>query len=148
MSGDLEDFLRRAAQRRQAKAAPSPQPTDRPRPRPQYTDSRTERTVRNIDAEEAYDEVLAAQVIEAEDPNSIAARRRRLEQAQAEAARAQAEAAEKLQKAGMGSRSAGGTAAAITGQTDADLLTALASRTGLRQAILLREILDRPTHRW
>ena len=147
MSGDLEDFLRRAAQRRQAKSAQAEKPAaaSRPRQRPQYSNSRTERVVRTVD-DEAHDEVLAATVVE--DSNSLSNRRKKLEAAQAEAARAQAETAEKLKKVKQASGKGGAVAAALTGDAGESLLAALKSPNGLRQAILLREIIDRPTHRW
>lgn len=63
MSGDIEDFLKRAAERRQARQAgrpAGPQQPPRPAARPEYTDSRRERTVRPRDD----DEMVVAEVIE------------------------------------------------------------------------------------
>lgn len=63
MSGDIEDFLKRAAERRQARQAnrPAAQQPQRPAARPEYTDSRRERTVRPRDED---DELIVAEVVE------------------------------------------------------------------------------------
>lgn len=64
MSGDIEDFLKRAAEKRQARQANRPaaaQPPQRPASRSEYTDSRRERSVR---PQENEDEVIVAEVIE------------------------------------------------------------------------------------
>ncbi|HBJ35442.1 MAG TPA: hypothetical protein DDZ51_11960 [Planctomycetaceae bacterium] len=64
MSGDIEDFLKRAAERRQARQASrpaAPQQSQRPAARPEYTDSRRERSVR---PREDDDELVVAEVIE------------------------------------------------------------------------------------
>jgi hypothetical protein len=149
MSGDLEDFLRRAAQRRQAKASQRPQPPA-PRPKPQYSNRDTERVVDAVIVEEP----LVAEVI-AEDSNPLAAQQRRLQESRKAAALAQAEAAKKLSNikgrrpSRLGSRARGGPASlALSGVTSEDLIRLLSSPQGIRQAILLREILDRPEHRW
>ena len=62
MARDLDDFLRRAAQRRQAKAAEQRQ-AQQPerRVRPQYSDARTERIARPV---EEAEEVLMAEVVD------------------------------------------------------------------------------------
>ena len=142
MSGDLEDFLRRAAQRRQAKAAQQSQPAPKRQP-PQYSDRRTERLV---PARET-DEVLTAEIVE-DDPNSFSARLRRIEEAKQAAAKA--EAAKKLAKVkGKSTRSKGsGVAVALSENPTQELIRMLRTSGGIRQAILLREILDRPEHRW
>lgn len=143
MSGDLEDFLRRAAQRRQAKAAQQQQqqqPQQRRQP-PQYSDRRRERVVRA----EPVDEVLTAEIVE---ENSIAARMRHLEESKQAAAQAEAEAKQKLAKVQKGRRSAAAAVAVSTGNPTFDLIQSLRTSNGIRQAILLREILDRPEHRW
>jgi hypothetical protein len=140
MSGDLEDFLRRAAQRRQAKAAP--QPTSRQKP--EYSNSRTERRVRDREA----DEVLVAEIVE-DDPNSFAARLRRVEAAKLAAAKAEAELAPKRQASGTDkTTTAPARAVLLSGDPRKDLRALLRQPGGIRQAILLREILDRPEHRW
>jgi hypothetical protein len=146
MSGDLEDFLRRAAQRRQAKAAQQSEPAPRRQP-PQYSDRRTERLVQARET----DEVLTAEVVQ-DDSSSIAARMRRIEEAKKAAAKAEAEAeaAEKLAKArGKSIRSKSpSVAVAMPENQTQGLIRMLRDSAGIRQAILLREILDRPEHRW
>jgi hypothetical protein len=142
MSGDLEDFLRRAAQRRQAKAAQQQPPA--PRQRPQYSDRRTERIVRPVEA----DEILTAEIVEEEDPNSFQARMRRVEEAKRAAAKARAEATPKLKKVKTGQPRSSGVGAALSGNPAQDLLRLLRQPGGIQQAILLREIFDRPEHRW
>jgi hypothetical protein len=150
MSGDLEDFLRRAAQRRQAKAAqqrggPGGKPASGSRTRPQYSDSRTERLVR---ADEA-DEVLMAEIVEDED-ESIAARMRRLEQAKREAAEAEAvlEQKKKNKSAAVGGRTSEPSEKLLTGNPADDLIRMLQQPGGIQRAILLKEILERPEDRW
>ena len=61
MPGDLEDFLKRAAQRREQNAnrQQQQQPAQRPAARPEYTDSRRERQVGPVDDEE---EVFVAEL--------------------------------------------------------------------------------------
>ena len=148
MSGDLEDFLRRAAQRRQAKAAQAKKPAAGPRERPQYSNSRTERVVRSVEAEEAHDQVLSATVVEQPGADTLAGRRERLEAAKAAAERAKAEAAEKLKKIGRQKPKTGAVVSATSDVSNHSLIAALKDPNGLRNAILLREIIDRPTHRW
>ena len=84
MSGDLEDFLRRAAERRQAKAAQQQQQQAAPakRPRPQYSDRARER-VTSVDQ---ADEILTAEIVSAPSPaeDAIASRVRRVEEAKEE----------------------------------------------------------------
>ncbi len=146
MSGDLEDFLRRAAKRRQAKAAQQQQTQPAPRSRPEYSDRHRERVVDAIIVEEPAD----VEVVE-EDSNSLAARQRRLEESKKAAAAAQAEAAQRMKKVkGRAAAAAtkGDAAVALTGNTAHDLLRLLSQPGGIKQAILLREILDRPEHRW
>ena len=144
MSGDLEDFLRRAAQRRQAKAAQQQQPAQQSSQRqpPQYSDRRTERVARVPE-----DEVMAAGVVD-DDPNSFAARLKRVEEAKQAAKQAEKEAAAKLKKAHGGRvRTVDGTATS-TGDPARDLIRLLQQPGGIQQAILLREIFERPEHRW
>ena len=145
MSGDLEDFLRRAAQRRQTKAAQQQQPPPQQpaqRQPPQYSDRRTERVARIPE-----DEVLTAEVVE-DDPNSFAARLQRVEEAKRAAKKAEAEAVAKLKKSHGGRTRPAINSAALTGHPAQDLIRMLQQPGGIQQAILLREILDRPEHRW
>ena len=149
MSGDLEDFLRRAAQRRQAKSAQRSQP-QAARSKPQYSNRQTERVVDAV----IVDEPLMAEVI-AEDSNPLAAQQRHLQESRKAAALAQAEAAKKLSKIkgrrrskGRAAASSGPSRLALSGVTSEDLIRLLSTPQGIRQAILLREVLDRPEHRW
>ena len=161
MAGDLEDFLRRAAERRKAKAGqqkPQPQrpaqqrpaqqrPAQKPpqRRQPVYTDRRAERIVRP-----EPEPILVAEVIE-EPTDSLAARKRRLEEAKKAAERAKAEAAKRASSVRSVSSTrptSSGAAPALTGDFASDLLKMLQHPNGIKQAILLREILDRPEHRW
>ena len=148
MSGDLEDFLRRAAQRRQAKAAQSAQPAAKPRQRPQYSNSRTERVARNVESNQVRDEILVAEVVE----DDIATKRDQLEakreRQRAETAADQAKTAATRSATNRSPASSDASSAALSSQAGMDLLAALRSPGGVRQAILLKEILDRPTHRW
>ena len=156
MSGDLEDFLRRAAQRRQAKAAQERAASARPsesrsgsRARPQYSNSRTERVV---SADEA-DEILVAEVVDDEAHNSIADRMRRLEAAKQAAAEAESSLgslrrAEHKSQHKPPAKAPAAAGPLLSGDPIQDLIKLLRQPTGVRQAILLREILDRPTHRW
>ena len=151
MSGDLEDFLRRAAQRRQAKAADSRGAQgqaggSRPdaKSRPQYSNRKTERLVL---ADEA-DEVLMAEVVEGHE-DSISLRMQRLEAAKRAAAEAEAELARRKAKRSSQSTTfevRGGIP--FSGNPVQDLLKLLRQPGGVQQAILLKEILDRPEHRW
>lgn len=168
MAGDLEDFLRRAAQRRQAKAAqnrggagrvpgqPGPgQPGPgqlgpgqlgpasgaggSARPRPEYSNRKTERMVAASDA----DEVLVAEVVE-DEVASIVARKRRLEAAE----QAKAAVAKKEAQRNDPNCAYSGEGVVLSGNASQDLIKLLSQPGGIRQAILLREILDRPEHRW
>ncbi|MCH5374095.1 MAG: hypothetical protein JJ992_08970 [Planctomycetes bacterium] len=152
MSGDLEDFLRRAAQRRRDKEAQQRGATGQPagsrstnKTRPQYSNSRSERIV---SAEEA-DEVLEAELVEDELHDSIAARMRRLEAARRAAAETHSHLGslshdEDQQKA----KTTVGGGKFLTGDPAQDLIRLLREPRGIQQAILLKEILDRPEHRW
>jgi hypothetical protein len=95
MSGDIEDFLKRAAERRQARQAnrpATPHQAQRPPARPEYTDSRRERTVR---PREDDDELIVAEVVE----QPLAKRIAELQQKQAES-----QAAKQADRAGSASK--------------------------------------------
>ena len=151
MSGDLEDFLRRAAQRRQAKAADQKQAQQPTRPvRPQYSDSRTERVARPVRDDEP---VLTAEIVdESAESHSrqiqrMEDQRRSIEEAKKVARRLEEETAKKQKK----SDQRGSSQSSIpqsTGHPVADLLANFRRPGGIQQAILMREILDRPEHRW
>lgn len=145
MPNDLEDFLRRAAQRRQQKAAQEKQQAPQPRREPpQYTDSRTERVARNVEPDE---QVQVADVVE--DPlHSYAARLQQVEDAKRAAAHVQREAKRTSDQLAKKSAKQLRRTSAATGNPATDLITMLKSPGGMQQAILLREIFDRPEHRW
>lgn len=148
MAGDLEDFLRRAAARRQQKAMQEKQKAQQQQPRvpPQYSDSRTERVARPV---EPVDEVLVANVVE-DSNDSYAAQLQRIEDTKRAAAAAQREAKRTAgETAQRASRKSGrSTVVTETGSPTSDLINMLKRPGGVRKAILLREILDRPIHRW
>lgn len=144
MSGDLEDFLRRAAERRREKAAARPAPPPQ-RQRPEYTDSRRERDADPIEAGEiveqpSYDEPDNAMT------RAIADQRRQIQEAErkAEKIRAQAKPAPRGKQPPASAASAQPTLP----ESLEELAEILSSPNGLRQAILMKEILERPEHRW
>ena len=139
MSGDLEDFLRRAAQRRQAKAAQQQQPAERQRP--QYSDSRTERIVRATEPEE----ILEAEIVE-EDPDSFSARMRRLEEAKRDRLTDEFWCITNAPDGSPADESSRDVV--LSGNPARDLIKLIRQPGGLQQAILMREIFDRPEHRW
>jgi hypothetical protein len=148
MAGDLEDFLRRAAERRQQKAAQQPAPAPAPRQRPEYSDRRTERVARVPD-----DEVLIAEVVEppraspAPTPagSDYEARLRKIKDTKEAAAKVEANLAKRNKKL----KEAQARVAASSSANPAENLVRLMQQPGgIQQAILLREILDRPEHRW
>lgn len=197
MSGDIEDFLKRAAQRRQERQAnqpPVPPKTSQPPPRPEYTDARRERSVSPIDDD---DEIVIAQVVQAPVAERIAELKRRQAEAQSggldrrpvqSAGREPATrpvaplppTARQVPTSGRGAVSdratvpgRGAATASVSatsgpggaaqsgfmasgaqlsaGADDAlieQLLSSLRNPQGLKQAVLLHEILDRPVHRW
>jgi len=149
MAGDLEDFLRRAAVRRQQKAAQQQQAPQRRPEQPQYSDSRTERVSRDRDRE-PEEPVLTAEIV-ADDPVSHLAQLHRAEEAKRAAVKAKRQAKksaernrQKQAKKGSGTPLTQGS----TGKPAQDLVNLIKQPGGIQQAILLREILDRPVHRW
>ncbi|TWU67609.1 hypothetical protein [Crateriforma conspicua] len=150
MAGDLEDFLKRAAAKRQAKAAAAQNANTRPtRSAPEYTDSRRERQIRELDDSDLVDEVIVGEVVETpSDQQQYQERRRRIEQAKKRAEKIAAETAKRAKK----SSSVVDTSSDSIGDGEVldpeQLMAMLRSPQGMRQAILLREILDRPEHRW
>ena len=159
MAGDLEDFLRRAAARRQAKAGQAAAPAQ---PQPQQQQSRAQRarqeyTNRNTERQVRQEDIVVAEVVE-EDP--FAARRQKIANAKklAAKARAQANKAENKQKAAKASakqaaksakaasksKSAAKVGPELGGAPIDDLLKLIRQPNGIQQAVLLREILDRP----
>lgn len=174
MSGDLEDFLKRAAERRQAKAAQQKQNAPQKRVAPQYSDRRTERTPESVlDAEIVEAQVVSAPV----DENVVVA-----QAVTGSQARGRQDRSRQVQRSG--GRKATNVDVAVTrltsdaktqatavaeGDSNAmpysqsisardsekpvrfsaeDLVAMLKRPGGVQQALLLREILDRPEHRW
>ena len=176
MPDDIEDFLTRAAQRRQAKTTPAKpaadpvqaQPVQRTqappaRPvssRPEYTSARSERIPRNRPEEE---QPLQAILVEESTPagQGVAEHMQRLKKQRTKATKE------------ADSRRAGGSVQPVvpasqyvaperapsvapqtttgdnSGFTASDrLITMLRQPEGMLQAILLQEILTRPEHRW
>ncbi len=143
MAGDLEDFLRRAAERRQQKAAPQPKPATPQRQRPQYSDRRTERVARIPE-----DEVLVADVVETPTYESnYDYQLRKTKAAQLAAAKVDTSSvyATQLEKT---QSAASDTENLDDRSTVENLIRMMQQPNGIQQAILLREILDRPEHRW
>ena len=137
MSDDLEAFLRRAALKRKANQDARRQQQQRERRpvrRPEYSDARNERQVRSTDRrsdapaakpDRNEDVPVIAEVSESVEPKM----RNRVPSASSPIA---ADASSDL-------------------STDAfveELVEALQTPAGLRQAIFLREIMERPQHRW
>jgi hypothetical protein len=166
MSGDIEDFLRRAAQRRQAKAVEQKEAqTPQRRVRREYTDARSERITRSpyemdpsdeiedIRGDGSGDEILTAEIVDVDEVShsrqiqQMEDQRRSIEEAKKVARRLEEETAKKKQKTDKrdASRSA---AIQSTGDPVADLLANFRRPGTIQQAILLREIIDRPDHRW
>jgi hypothetical protein len=146
MPGDLEDFLRRAAQRRQQKAGAAQPPPQRRRP--EYTDSRRERVTEPIEVAELVEEPIEADLVD-EMGRTLAEQRKRIREAEQRAAdiRAQVKKKAGAAKSRTGSR-AQTKAGAKPIPTRDDLVYLLTRQGGLQQAILMKEVLDRPEHRW
>lgn len=183
MSGDIEDFLRRAAQRRQTRQGTQsnpPQPAAGQRPR---AFAPMERAVVAVPPEEEIEpallaEPLARRLEELKRRNDL---ENQAEDAQRQGTRqrqqkAQAEKAKRTQghksggaKPGLnielvpksptpkGASSKSGAPmtqetpppdAAQISQEIQELLQMMRSPKGLRSAVLMREIFDRPEHRW
>lgn len=161
MSNDIEDFLKRAAQRRQVKSSqPSPQPASSA-PRPEYTSARSERIPRN-----RGDEDLPIEAILIEEPlekESVAKQLRAAEQQRSQAARITAArraggTVKPVQPAVASPRVPPERAPSVAPQTARGdnmgfvavdrLVTMLQKPEGMLQAILLQEVLQRPEHRW
>lgn len=146
MAGDLEDFLKRAAERRaqkQQQGGAGSRPTaPKPKPRPEYTQARRERQIRPV-VEEA---IPIAEIVESTDP--MAEKRQRLAVAKQKADEARSRMAKQqldIHEPGAVDRGV----ISIAGGTPAEQLLDLIRRPGgIQQAYLLKEILDRPVDRW
>lgn len=162
-NNDIEEFLKRAAQRRQTKPAQAPSPPATPRP--EYTDAKLERIPRNREDDAPVQAILIEENSAGE---SVAAHMKGLSKQRAQSER----------KADQ--RRAGGTVKPVeppvstkpsegsyvpktrapsvapqtvlgddSGFTVADrLVTMLQKPEGMMQAMLLQEILKRPEDRW
>ncbi|QEG41643.1 hypothetical protein [Roseimaritima ulvae] len=152
MAGDIEEFLRRAAERRQQRANQrNAQQQQATRPAaPQYTDRATERLPRaERRAQQAppyqppvqQAEPLLAEIIEDDEHESMSQRRRSRE------AEDQAKVDSELQRhseEGKQERSDRGE------QSNAaeDIIRLLKSPNGMKQAVILREILEPRSNFW
>lgn len=146
MSGDLEDFLRRAAERRRAKAG-SAAPNPPRRPRPEYTDSRRERVTEPIEVAEIVDDPI--EVGSGDDVGrTLAAQRKRIREAEQRAAKIRAQTKKALSGIKPASRGSQPPPAIAVPTSADDLIQLLTQPGGLGQAILIKEILERPEHRW
>ncbi len=169
MPDDIEDFLKRAAQRRQAKSAQAPPPKPappkpappRPAPvaqsRPEYTSARTERIPRNHpDNEVPMQAILVDEdVVEPVSKHVSQLKRERVNATKAAEVRRAGGAVKPVavqayvvpeRAPNVASKVSTGDNAGFTA-TDR-LITMLRQPEGMMQAILLNEILTRPEHRW
>jgi hypothetical protein len=140
MSGDLEEFLRRAAERRRERAAQqqAQQEAQQPhrRPRPEYTDRQAERVARAMEAMAADDEPLMGK------PSGEEASSEALPEAHVPPPSPPAPPSPPLESP------AGQVGLPTSEVSSKQLMEWMRTPAGLKQAILIREILDRPTHRW
>jgi hypothetical protein len=175
MPDDIEDFLKRAAQRRQTKSSSSTTPSNAAAnttpakplatPRPEYTNAKTERVPRNrVENEQPIQAILI------EDDNNtgqgVAKHMESLKKQRTKATKvADAKRAGGTVKpipaaplASTGAYVVPERAPSIAPQTMTGdnagftvsdrLITMLRQPEGMMQAILLQEILNRPEHRW
>lgn len=115
MSGDIEDFLRRAAERRQARQAKKPAPPPARPSRPEYSDSRRERAAQweqDALAGDEDDAPVIAQQVETPLTRKLAELKRAQAAAQAMRDAAPEEAVEVGRGAASAQRSSEGIAAA------------------------------------
>ena len=147
MSGDLEDFLKRAAERRQAKAVQK-NPSSKRVP-PQYSNRSSERVPPVNDIVEAtiVEEVIAADLVSSRKPVQERSARE-LQARQQEKPVIVAAAPREPGPYHSHERASYETNLRAAGFSAADLINLLKHPEGVQQAILLREILDRPEHRW
>ncbi|XZE56435.1 hypothetical protein SH139x_002548 [Planctomycetaceae bacterium SH139] len=164
MAGDLEDFLRRAAQRRAENATIEQEQRDRAqqaaqRKRPEYTDRAAERAVTTA---EDHDVVIAAELVHSEPELSRLKQQNPTKDAYSTPVSSvgsgtgtdykqptphQAFDDLAVNRAGS-SRNSDTQPIHQDQRTAAEIIQLFRSRQGIRQALMLREILDRPSHRW
>jgi len=164
MSGDLEDFLARAAKRRAEKASQQREQevrgqTQRSRTavQSQYSNRKTERLVRLDDDE---DEILEAEIVAELDREKTT---KRLNDAKAASPistgqkvseQKTSEQQPRVLRSSRGPKSGESTGRALpagessTGINALELVQMLGRPGGVRQAFLLKEIIDRPVQRW
>jgi hypothetical protein len=147
MAGDLEDFLKRAAERRAQKQQQAGgggrRPTPKPRPKPEYTQARRERQVR----QPLEETIPVAEVVETVDP--MAEKRRRLAKAKQKSDDARERVAQQQREIHEPTAEKERSDISIADGTPAEQLLDLIRRPGgMQQAILLREIFERPEDRW
>jgi len=167
MSGDLEDFLRRAAERRRSKSTQQGQqgqqrqqgqqgqPTQQRRRAPEYSDRHRERVAQQADVPELVDEPMMAELAEeVPEPWHRQPEPYNIDQPGGESAQPKESGrSEGDDIAAALDRSSGrsaGASARIHWSNDParDLIQMLQEPQGVARAILLKEILERPTHRW
>ncbi len=149
MPSDLEDFLRRAAQRRQTNAPPA-QAAPTQRTRPEYTNRQSERLTSHP-MDDSDDIPVAAIVLDDEhEEDPYAMQRKRIAAAKAAAEKEAAKAAAALAKLQQSKASGGSPASSFTstGNMVEDIKRMIQAPGGMQQAMILKEILDRPEHRW
>ncbi|MCH1496025.1 MAG: hypothetical protein L7U72_12405 [Rubripirellula sp.] len=159
MSDDLEDFLARAAKRRAEKASQQREQelrgqTQRSRTavQSQYSNRKTERLVRLDDDE---DEILEAEIVAEADSEKMT---QRLDHAKAVSpiSPGQKTSGQKTHvlRSSRSPKSVESTGRALpagessTGINALELVQMLGRPGGVRQAFLLKEIIDRPVKRW
>ncbi|MEM9645632.1 MAG: hypothetical protein AAF989_11630 [Planctomycetota bacterium] len=168
MAGDLEDFLRRAAARRQAAAGQKKQAGPGARPQPVdppvggHTNARTERTIRR-DIEQDEPPLVAEVVAEPQRPLPSTNRGPSLRQKRAaeKSSRDRASAksavrqvakpvvqATSVQSGKRKDDSGDRKPPTYQGDPMEEILRLLQSPQGVPVAMLLREVLERPEHRW
>ncbi|MEO1525255.1 MAG: hypothetical protein AAFX06_07445 [Planctomycetota bacterium] len=143
MAGDLEDFLKRAAERRAAKqrqqggGGPAPQ---QQRPQPQQPIQRP--APQRPQPQQRYEEPIpVAEVVEPVNP--LAEQQRRLEEAKKKAEEAREKLAKQM-RGNKGKADQASTGVVLSGSPAEQLLAMLRQPNGIQQAFLLREILERP----
>lgn len=149
MAGDLEDFLRRAAQRRAETAGARPKPPQQQPPRrPEYTDRNRERSMSTKDVDE---EVVIADIV----PPAVEAARNVRVRTASTPPHSESRPKILLEPAPVKAPRAPHVASQVTENPDVAasatvqaLLRLMTDPNGIRQAILAREILDPPHHRW
>ncbi|WP_153555720.1 hypothetical protein [Roseimaritima sediminicola] len=161
MAGDIEEFLRRAAERRQQRArqrnAQQRQHTERPSA-PQYTDRNRERVPQTpipvaplAEPVSHQAEPLMAEIIEDDEQETLLKRgqARRIER-DAKAAKERSDRKNRSQGRRSEGRSSetGSTAQHSEIKATEELLRMLRSPQGIRQAVLLKEILEPRSNVW